>query len=100
MDNLINKGKSMLSGSGGSHGTTGTTGGQASGQQGGQDYLDKGVNAVQDKLGMDKDHKYDKYEEKATDFARGQYEKSSGKPVNPKKPDLQLVSPLKKEILL
>jgi hypothetical protein len=33
---------------------------------------------------MDKDHKYDKYEEKATDFARGQYEKSSGKPVNPK----------------
>jgi hypothetical protein len=31
MDNLINKGKSMLSGSGGGHGTTGTgaTGGQA-----------------------------------------------------------------------
>lgn len=43
--------------------------------------LDKGINAVQDKLGMDKNHKYDKYEEKASDMARGQFEKSSGKKV-------------------
>lgn len=49
-----------------------------------QDYLDKGVNMVQDKLGMDKNHKYDKYEEKATDYARGQYEKSSGSKVSDK----------------
>lgn len=33
---------------------------------------------------MDKDGKYDKYEEQATDFARGQYEKSTGKKVSDK----------------
>jgi hypothetical protein len=36
---------------------------------------------VEKQFGFDKDGKYDKYEEKATDFARGQYEKSSGKKV-------------------
>jgi hypothetical protein len=31
------------------------------------------INAVQDKLGMDKNHKYDKYEKKGADFLRGQF---------------------------
>ena len=40
---------------------------------------DKGVNAVEQKMGFDKDGKYDKYEEKGTDMARGQFEKTTGK---------------------
>jgi len=48
---------------------------------GNQDYGDKGVNAVEKKFGFDKDGKYDKYEEKGTDAARGQFEKMSGKNV-------------------
>lgn len=43
--------------------------------------VDKGINSIEAKFGFDKDGKYDKYEEKATDFARGQYEKKSGKNV-------------------
>ena len=43
--------------------------------------LDKGINSVQAKFGMDKTGKYDKYEEKASDMARGQFEKGTGKHV-------------------
>merc|ERR1711964_514648 len=78
MDGIVNKGKQMLSGN---KSSSDKPAGQG---QGGQDYVDKGINSVQDKLGMDKDHKYDKYEEKATDLARGQYEKSTGKKVSSK----------------
>jgi hypothetical protein len=46
-----------------------------------QDYGDKAINAIEDKLGFDKDHKYDKYEEKGSDFVRDQFEKKSGKNV-------------------
>ena len=40
---------------------------------------DKGINAVEQKMGFDKDGKYDKYEEKGSDMARGQFEKATGK---------------------
>jgi len=50
-------------------------------RSGQQDYLDKGVNSAEGKFGFDKDHKYDKYEEKGTDMARKQFEKGTGKHV-------------------
>ena len=46
-----------------------------------QDMGDKGINAVEQKMGFDKDGKYDKYEEKGSDMARGQFEKATGKNV-------------------
>jgi hypothetical protein len=44
-----------------------------------QDYGDKAINSIQAKFGIDKDGKYNKYEEKGSDMLRGQFEKSSGK---------------------
>ena len=60
------------------HTTPANTSPSAQGQDG-QDYGDKGINAAEQKFGFDKDHKYDKYEEKGSDALREQIEKKSGK---------------------
>merc|ERR1712072_386508 len=72
MDGLLDKGKAMLSGGN-------KSGGQQPAQGAGQqDMVDKGINSVQAKFGIDKD---DKYEEKATDMARSKFETGTGKKV-------------------
>lgn len=52
-----------------------------SGSNNQEDYVDKGVDFLNKKVGMNisRDN-----QEKATDFARGQYEKSTGNKVDPK----------------
>lgn len=72
---FLNKAKSMLGGSGSaSHGTS-----RPAGQ--GDDYVDKGLSAIQKKLGMSSNRATN---EKLTDAGRGFYEKQTGKKVSSK----------------
>lgn len=73
MSSLINKAKDVMGGS--------SSSGQpaAGGQK--EDYGDKGLDAVEKKMGMSQNRETN---EKITDAGRGLYEKQSGKPVNPK----------------
>ncbi|KAJ6477937.1 hypothetical protein C8R47DRAFT_1323286 [Mycena vitilis] len=80
MSDLMNKAKAALSG--GSSGTTGHTGMQSNQAAGGQeDYVDKGLDFIEKKLGHTQNRNTN---EKITDAAREQYEKLTGKPVSSK----------------
>ncbi|KAJ7673659.1 hypothetical protein DFH06DRAFT_1467154 [Mycena polygramma] len=82
MSDLMNKAKAALSGSG-SSGTTGHTGMQGNNQAAGgqEDYVDKGLDFIEKKLGHTQNRGVN---EKITDAAREQYEKLTGKPVSSK----------------
>ncbi|RMZ81092.1 hypothetical protein DV738_g2511, partial [Chaetothyriales sp. CBS 135597] len=69
MSDLLKQGQSLLSS---------VSGGNSSSSSGSADsssFIAKGVNAVEDQLGFDKDHKYDKYEQQGIDLLQKQLKK-------------------------
>lgn len=79
---FLNKAKNALGGTGGASHSTGQPAGQT-GQPAGQgdDYVDKGLSAIQKKMGMQSNRETN---ERMTDAGRDFYEKQTGKKVSSK----------------
>ncbi|RMD44771.1 hypothetical protein DV735_g432, partial [Chaetothyriales sp. CBS 134920] len=86
MSDLLKQGQSLLSSVSGGNTSSSSDNTASSGQQqsssgtttqssGQSSFIAKGVNAVEDRLGFDKDHKYDQYEQKGIDLLQKQLKK-------------------------